>query len=616
MGYVLGVDVGTTNTAAATDLDGRVEIFQLGSRAAVIPSVVVLRADGEVLTGEAAERRSQTEPTRTAREFKRRLGDPVPLLLGGTPYGAESLYALLLRSVTDQVARQQGGPPDLTVVTHPAAWGPYKLDLLRQAVRQADLGETILLSEPEAAAIHYAAQERIEPGAIIGVYDFGGGTFDAAVLRKTDAGFELLGEAEGIERLGGIDFDEAILGRVNSATKGALATFDQEDPAVRAAGNRLREECRAAKEALSDDTESVIPILYPELQTEVRLTRDEFEEIVRPRLRETVAALDRAVRSAGLSMAQVDRVLLVGGSSRIPLVGAFVREATGRPVAIDAHPKHAISLGAAELGRGRLAAAAGASAGAPVVAQSLPAVQASSPVPPPPPPPAPPRAAPPREGQPGRKVPGRVIAAAVAAGGALALAGAAFAFMGGGDDDAPPADAATATATATMPTQLALATATPTPTATTTSYATATLAANPTPTPTATPSPTRTTGATPTATASATATLAPGPTGTVTQVAPGANATISTIGIANAYYQVSFTNTGFTPALPGPHLHFSFDSGGPASGHDYAGPSPYTGIMVADRPASATKLCVAVANPDHSVVAGTGNCMALPVPGY
>jgi hypothetical protein len=186
--------------------------------------------------------------------------------------------------------------------------------------------------------------------------------------------------------------------------------------------------------------------------------------------------------------------------------------------------------------------------------------------------------------------------------------------MGGGDDDAPPADAATATATATMPTQLALATATPTPTATTTSYATATLAANPTPTPTATPSPTRTTAATPTA--SATATLAPGPTGTVTQVAPGANATISTIGIANAYYQVSFTNTGFTPALPGPHLHFSFDSGGPASGYDYAGPSPYTGIMVADRPASATKLCVAVANPDHSVVAGTGNCMALPVPGY
>jgi len=612
VGYVLGVDVGTTNTAAATDLDGRVEIFQLGSRAAVIPSVVVLRADGEVLTGEAADRRSQTEPTRTAREFKRRLGDPVPLLLGGTPYGAESLYALLLRSVADQVARQHAGPPDLTVVTHPAAWGPYKLDLLRQAIRQADLGETILLSEPEAAAIHYAAQERIDPGAIIGVYDFGGGTFDAAVLRKADDGFELLGEAEGIERLGGIDFDEAILGLVNNATKGALKAFDQEDPAVRAAGNRLREECRAAKEALSDDTESVIPVLYPELQTEVRLTRGEFEEIVRPRLRETVAALERAVRSAGLSMAQVDRILLVGGSSRIPLVGAYVREATGRPIAIDAHPKHAISLGAAEFGRGSLTAPAEAPAATPVAAQAAVTAQTNTPTPPPPP--APPRAVPLGEGQPGRKVPGRAIAVAAAAGGALALAGVAFAFMGGGGDDASPADAGTATAT--KPTQLALATATPTPTATATSYATATLAANPTPTPTATPSPTRTTAATPTATATATATLAPSPTATVTQVAPGANATIGTIGIANAYYQVSFTNTGFTPALPGPHLHFSFDSGGPASGYDYAGPSPYTAIMVADRPASATKLCVAVANPNHSVVAGTGNCVALPAPGY
>ena len=98
MEYSLGIDLGTTYSAAATAHDDRVEIFQLGERAATIPSIVVLRADGEVLTGDAAERRSLAEPTRTAREFKRRLGDPTPIILGGTPYGAEALLAHLLRA--------------------------------------------------------------------------------------------------------------------------------------------------------------------------------------------------------------------------------------------------------------------------------------------------------------------------------------------------------------------------------------------------------------------------------------------------------------------------------------------------------------------------------------
>jgi hypothetical protein len=105
-----------------------------------------------VLTGEAAERRAQTEPARTAREFKRRLGDPVPLLLGGTPYDAEALYAQMLRSVVAQVTQQRGEGPRVVVITHPASYGPYKLDLLQQAVRQAGIGDAVLLSEPVAAA--------------------------------------------------------------------------------------------------------------------------------------------------------------------------------------------------------------------------------------------------------------------------------------------------------------------------------------------------------------------------------------------------------------------------------------------------------------------------------
>ena len=190
MAYSLGIDLGTTYSAAATARDDRVEIFQLGERAATIPSIVVLRADGEVLTGDAAERRSLGEPTRTAREFKRRLGDPTPIILGGTPYGAEALLAHLLRAIVARVSEQSGAVPDAIVVTHPASYGAYKIDLLEQAVRQADIANVTLLTEPEAAAVHYAQQERVPVGAVIAVYDFGGGTFDATMLRKTEGGFE------------------------------------------------------------------------------------------------------------------------------------------------------------------------------------------------------------------------------------------------------------------------------------------------------------------------------------------------------------------------------------------------------------------------------------------
>lgn len=619
MGYVLGVDVGTTYTAAAVDANGRTEIFQLGSRAASIPSVVVLRADGEVLTGETADRRSQTEPARTAREFKRRLGDPVPLLLGGTPYGAEALYAQMLRSVAAQVTQQRGEPPEMVVVTHPAGYGPYKLDLLRQAVRQAEIGEAVLLSEPEAAAIHYADQERLEPGAVVAVYDFGGGTFDAAVLRKTEDGFEFMGEAEGLERLGGIDFDQAVLGLVNTATGKALDALDPDDPAARAAANRLREECRETKEALSSDTESVIPVLLPSLQTEVRLTREEFEEMVRPRLRETVTALERAVRSAGLKFEQVDRILLVGGSSRIPLVSALVREATGRPTAIDTHPKHAIALGAAIFGRERLAKGI-VPAGEPAAVEgsasrdAMPRRPRTGPVEPPVPVPAAaaalagsaPSPAPARQdeeyGGGRRKL--WLAAGALGAAAVVAVVLAIALTRPGGDDNAANPEKEGGLAAATTPAGAGAATPSATATQAVSPTAAATATVGGAAAATATPSPTAT--RTPTATATAS------PTATVKPVA----AAITGINIYGDRYQAAFTVSGFTPSASGQHLHFYFDTASPAGGSQYSGASPFTGYKVADRPQGAAQMCVVVVSAGHSPVAGSGNCVNLPASGY
>ena len=285
------------------------------------------------------------------RQFKRRIGDPAPILLGGAPHSAELLTAKLLRWVVDAVANREGEMPTTITITHPANWGAYKKDLLEQAVHLAGLSgpgnPTIrLLSEPEAAAIHYAGTERVEPGQAVAVYDLGGGTFDVAVLRSTGDSFAILGAPEGIERLGGIDFDAAVLGHV-ARTLGGLDDLDPDDPAVATAVAHLRDQCTAAKEALSVDTQTIVPVLLPGRHTEVRLTRAELEAMLRPAIEETVAATTRALRTAGLQPSDLKAVVLVGGSSRIPLVAQLVTSALGRPVALDTDPKHAIALGAA-----------------------------------------------------------------------------------------------------------------------------------------------------------------------------------------------------------------------------------------------------------------------------
>ena len=161
--YTLGVDLGTTFTAAAVRRGARPEVAALGTRAASVPSVALLRPDGTLLVGEAAQRRALSEPDRVARQFKRRFGDPTPILLGGTPWSPQALTARLLADVVAQVAEREGGPPSAICVSHPATWGPYLTDLLRQSVHLADLGagtpvDVGFVTEPEAAAAFYAGK--------------------------------------------------------------------------------------------------------------------------------------------------------------------------------------------------------------------------------------------------------------------------------------------------------------------------------------------------------------------------------------------------------------------------------------------------------------------------
>ncbi len=350
MRYSLGVDIGTTFTAAAISDDrGVVELITLGGRTAAIPSVIVLRESGELLVGDVAESRSSIDPTRVAREFKRRLGDPTPLILGGTPYSPQALTSALIRHVYEFTVRRMGEPPQSVVITHPASYSDYRLDLLHVAAVEAGIAQPILVSEPRAAAAHYESRANVLPGETIAVYDFGGGTFDIALMEHVEGGFRLIGTPVGVDSLGGSDFDVAVLQHVNDRVDGALDSLDSSDESNLALLARLRRDCRDAKETLSSDQDATIPVFIGGTTQQITVTREDFERLIRPRVSETFVALRRAVDGAGITLDDIDRIVLVGGSSHIPSIRDRVRKETGRPVAEDVDPEYAVALGAARL---------------------------------------------------------------------------------------------------------------------------------------------------------------------------------------------------------------------------------------------------------------------------
>jgi YVTN family beta-propeller protein len=349
VGYSLGVDLGTTFVAAAIASATRVEMFTLGDRSVVTPAAIYIREDGTLVTGEAASLRAVSNPDRVSREFKRRLGNPTPVMLGGQSYTVTALLGTLLRDVIEKVVETEGERPERVLLTHPANWGPFRRALFEEVPQYAGLDNPPMVTEPEAAAAHYAASRLLADGQTVAVYDLGGGTFDATILRKQPGGVEILGTPEGIEQLGGVDFDEAMLSYVDYAADGALNELDMGDPQTGVALARLRQDCVLAKEALSADTETVIPVFLPGRHFDVRITRADFEDMVRALIESTIGALARTLQSAQIEPKELSAVLLVGGSSRIPLVAQMVSAELGRPTVVDTHPEYAVALGAATL---------------------------------------------------------------------------------------------------------------------------------------------------------------------------------------------------------------------------------------------------------------------------
>ena len=331
MSYWLGVDVGSTFTAAAlcrVEAGRRAlpEVIPLGTRSTAVSSVVYLGQDGEVIVGEAAERRAVTHPDRVVREFKRRIGDEVPMVIGGTPHSAPEITAKVIRWVVERVAQREGGPAAGIVITHPASWGAYKTRMIAQALAGAASPTSPCSPNPRPPPqLRLYRTHRSPVARSRCMTSAAGPSTPPWCVRPGPRRSACSAIPRESSNSGGVDFDEAVFDRVRAAVPRPRRTGSRR-PATLAATAALRRECTAAKEALSVDTEASIPVLAAGPAPQVRLIRAEFEEMIRAAGGETV---DAAAADAPIGAASTGGDLDGGAARR-----RFVADSAGRAAAL------------------------------------------------------------------------------------------------------------------------------------------------------------------------------------------------------------------------------------------------------------------------------------------
>jgi outer membrane protein assembly factor BamB len=386
-GYALGVDVGTSNTVAVLRWpDGRTRPLLFDGQP-IMPSAVFLD-DAGLHVGRDAQRLAQGDPSRFEPNPKRRVDEP-SVLLGGREVPTTDLLAAVLGAVARTAVEAVGFLPP-AVVTHPAAWGSRRRDVLTAAITRAgwppvgDHEGTRLVPEPVAAARYFAEVLRrpVPVGASLAVFDFGGGTLDIAVVRNEGAGFAVIGSG-GIAELGGLDLDAALvdhLGRV-LAPAHPQAWQALAHPATAGQWRSRRQfwdDVRGAKEMLSRTAAAPVPV--PGIDQAVHLTREELERLATPLLRRGVYEAASVIGGCGLTPSQLAGLFLVGGSSRVPLVARLLHAELGIAPTVLEQPELPVAEGAlAELATPRARAVASVpasssatSAAAPISGPGLP----------------------------------------------------------------------------------------------------------------------------------------------------------------------------------------------------------------------------------------------------
>jgi molecular chaperone DnaK len=346
--FGLGIDYGTSNTVAMLRWpDGRVKPL-LFEGSPLLPSAVFYSPDGELVVGSDAMHRARFEPARLEPNPKRRIDDAAALL-GDREIPVVDMIAAALRHVAGEARRVTGGVLPRTALSHPAGWGPVRRTVLLDAARAAGFDDLVLVPEPSAAAHHLTTVSGQSPavGQSLVVYDLGGGTFDASVVRRLPDGFEVVA-VDGIDDLGGLDVDAVIVDWLRTRFGAERSEYWDRiahpvEPHSRHQRRSLWDDARVAKEMLS--RAPVVTMGVPDAGIDTQFTRDEFEALAQQLLARTIHTTTSLIRYAGFAPGGVG-VLLVGGASRIPLVATLLHHATGIAPIVTEQPELVVAEGA------------------------------------------------------------------------------------------------------------------------------------------------------------------------------------------------------------------------------------------------------------------------------
>jgi len=344
---VIGIDLGTTNSCVAVMEGGEAVVIPNPEGARTTPSVVGFKKDGERIVGETAKRQAITNPDRTIASIKRHMGTNHKETIEGKDYTSQEISAMILQKLKSDAEAYLGQTVTQAVITVPAYFNDAQRQATKDAGKIAGLEVLRIVNEPTAAALAYGL-EKSEDQTIL-VYDLGGGTFDVSILELGDGFFEVKATS-GDNHLGGDDFDQVIIDYLVAEFKKEQGIDLSKD---KAAVQRLKDAAEKAKKELSGVMTTTISLPFITMvdgvpqHLELNLTRAKFEEISASLVERTLAPTRQAIKDSGLSSSEIDKIVLVGGSTRIPAVQEAIKKLTGKDPHKGVNPDEVVALGAA-----------------------------------------------------------------------------------------------------------------------------------------------------------------------------------------------------------------------------------------------------------------------------
>ena len=344
---IIGIDLGTTNSEVAILKEGKVNVLNITGKSKQLPSYVGIDEQGELLIGEAAKNQFLLYPERTIKSVKRHMGEDIQLTLADKSYSPQEISAMILRHLKKIAEKEIGKSVSRAVITVPAFFSDAQRQATRDAGEIAGLTVERILNEPTAAALAYEVNSP-EARTIL-VYDLGGGTFDVSVVRIENNVVEVL-SSHGDNHLGGDDFDQKIIEHILAHLKDEHSVDITEEPKAMSRVIRAAENAKIALSSqpyFSIEEEHLTEDKGRPIHLSLELSREDYEEMIKPFIEQTEEAIHTALDGAKLRVVDIDEILLVGGSTKTPLVRERLEENLARPIRLDVDPDLCVAIGAA-----------------------------------------------------------------------------------------------------------------------------------------------------------------------------------------------------------------------------------------------------------------------------